>query len=237
MYQKLRLQHVDSRWRRDLQFLFHLGHRAITRAISSGVFATVHSGKMGDANVGQVLEKMAEGDAALESNLAMLTRNVRGSSQYWATRCSELRAMDEKFGPCTFFITLSAAEYAWPDLDEFQRLQNRDIKGFESARLSSLNVNDPVSVSIQFNRRLEVLKAQVLDNPKGPLGKVAHWWYRVEYQARGAPHIHMKVWIDGAPVYGVAAEADVADFIQKYITCGIPADTPGNARLRPLVMK
>ena len=34
------------------------------------------------------------------------------------------------------------------------------------------------------------------------LGKVAHYFYKEEYQARGAPHYHVILWIDSAPVAG-----------------------------------
>ena len=35
-----------------------------------------------------------------------------------------------------------------------------------------------------------------------PLGKIADWFYRVEYQQRSSPHIHMLIWLEDAPVYG-----------------------------------
>ena len=30
------------------------------------------------------------------------------------------------------------------------------------------------------------------------LGTVAHYFFKKEYQARGAPHYHILLWIDGA---------------------------------------
>lgn len=40
-----------------------------------------------------------------------------------------------------------------------------------------------------------------------PLGEVADWFYRVEYQQRGSPHIHMLIWLEDAPVYGCDGDA------------------------------
>ena len=34
-----------------------------------------------------------------------------------------------------------------------------------------------------------------------PLGKIAVWFNRVEYQHRDSPHIHMLTWLEDAPVY------------------------------------
>ena len=55
-----------------------------------------------------------------------------------------------------------------------------------------------------------------------PLGKIADWFYRVEYQQRGSPHIHMLLWLEDAPVYG-RNEDDVTSFIDKIITCERPS--------------
>ena len=40
------------------------------------------------------------------------------------------------------------------------------------------------------------------------LGKIADLFYRVEYQQRGSPHIHMLIWLEDAPVYGCNDDND-----------------------------
>ena len=55
-----------------------------------------------------------------------------------------------------------------------------------------------------------------------PLGKIEDWFYRVEYQQRGSPHIHMLIWLENAPVFGVDKDDDVTSFIDKIITCHLP---------------
>ena len=50
------------------------------------------------------------------------------------------------------------------------------------------------------------------------LGKVVHFFWKKEYQARGVPHYHILLWIDGAPVIGQHSE-EVLSWIQKKITC------------------
>ena len=52
-----------------------------------------------------------------------------------------------------------------------------------------------------------------------PLGKITDWFYRVEYQQRGSPHIHKLIWLEDAPVYGCNDDNDVTTFIDKIITC------------------
>ena len=50
-----------------------------------------------------------------------------------------------------------------------------------------------------------------------PLGKIADWFYRVEYQQRGSPHIHMLIWLESAPVYGCDDDDDVTSFTDEII--------------------
>ena len=51
------------------------------------------------------------------------------------------------------------------------------------------------------------------------LGKIADWFYRVEYQQRGSPHIHMFIWLKNAPKFGKDSDCDAVSFIDKIITC------------------
>ena len=59
-----------------------------------------------------------------------------------------------------------------------------------------------------------------------PLGKIADWFYRVEYQQRGSPHIHMLIWLEHAPVFGVDSDDKVIAFIDKIISCERPSNNP-----------
>ena len=53
---------------------------------------------------------------------------------------------------------------------------------------------------------------------------MSHYFYK-EYQARGAPHYHILLWIEGAPVAGVNDDEVVLQWIPKRITCHIPKPT------------
>ena len=55
-----------------------------------------------------------------------------------------------------------------------------------------------------------------------PLGEIEDWFYRVEYQQRGSPHVHMLIWLKGAPVYRCDDDNDITSFIDKIITCVKP---------------
>ena len=120
--------------------------------------------------------------------------NVRGTSQYWIHRYYEVRTMMRAFGPPTWFVTASAGDYAWQDLDKHLRAVNADIE--KGKTLGELCVLDPVTVSRHFKLREEAL-VKFLKDAK-PLGRVDRLFVRLEYQARCAGHYHCLLWNNDA---------------------------------------
>ena len=52
-----------------------------------------------------------------------------------------------------------------------------------------------------------------------PIGEVVDFFYRVEFQQRGSPHIHGLFWIKNAPEYGKDTDEDIAKFVDSYVSC------------------
>lgn len=55
-----------------------------------------------------------------------------------------------------------------------------------------------------------------------PIGEIVDYFYRVEFQQRGSPHIHGLFWVKGAPQYERSCNEDIVKFVDKYITCFKP---------------
>ena len=68
----------------------------------------------------------------------------------------------------------------------------------------------------------------------GAVGEVEHYFWRYEYQDRGAPHIHMKLWIKHAPILGETSDEEILNYINKYISCSLKT---GNLELDDLVQR
>ena len=68
------------------------------------------------------------------------------------------------------------------------------------------------------------------------LGEVTHYFWKKEYQSRGAPHYHVLLWIKDAPVIGVDSEDTIIAWIKNRITCHIP-DEKVSPELYRLVKK
>ena len=92
-----------------------------------------------------------------------------------------------------------------------------------------------MSVSRKFSSKFHSFFQTVM--VKGEvLGKVDHFYWKKEYQARGAPHYHMLLWINGAPVIGKDNPKKVIAFLVHYITCHIP-DSKTDPELHRLATK
>ena len=60
----------------------------------------------------------------------------------------------------------------------------------------------------------DVLKSEVM-----PVGEITDFFYRVEFQQRGSPHIDALLWIKNAPQFEVDSNDKIVEFVDKYLTC------------------
>ena len=59
----------------------------------------------------------------------------------------------------------------------------------------------------------------VLKSRCEPIGNLLDYFYRVEFQQRGSPHIHTLVWIENAPTLETNSEEEIDQFVDQYLTC------------------
>ena len=179
-------------------------------------------------SVSMLLEQVNTSDEQLEARLTTMLQSVRGTKQFWFLWHSELKCMIHEWGSPILFLTFSCAEYESTDITEFFWKVN-DVP--PSYNIGKLCVEDPVSVSRKFHAFFNkvILKGQVL-------GIVDHFYWKKEYQNRGAPHYHVLVWIRDAPLIDRDDREKVLDWIQDRITCHIP-DEQGSPELHSLVTR
>lgn len=105
--------------------------------------------------------------------------------QYWRNVCSDLECLDEKFGPATFFLTLSCAEYCWGELNDFLKAMNSDIERENIISVNEFCSVDPVMFAFFFEKKWKSFLKNIILNKNGPLGEVTQYFWRIEYQGRG----------------------------------------------------
>ena len=231
-YVKSRLLNKDSRFRKDPQYVFFLLWLKELRELSAGVYNLMKRTCQQGMPVQLFLDKLAKSDHDVEANLSTMFQSVRGSRQYWFLRSSELKCMLREWGTPTLFVTFSCAEYESDDIGTYLRKVNQVPASYTIAKLCC---EDPISVSKKFSLKFHaffnsvILKGQVL-------GCVSHYFFKKEYQARGAPHYHAILWIQHAPVIGEDAADKIMHWIEERITCRIPHEK-SNPELHSLVTK
>ena len=229
---KQRLHNKDSRFRKDASYVFYLLNQKTLREVGNGVYNVLHSSRGVAMSVKQLLAKVEASDERLEASLFTMLQSVRGSKQYWWQRKSDLKCMVRNWGSPTLFLTFSCAEYEWSDMARYLRKVNNVSPSYDMGRLCT---EDPISVSRKFSEkfhaffRIVICKGQIL-------GEVEHFYWKKEYQARGAPHYHVLLWIKDAPVIGCDDSAVVLKWIQERVTCHIP-DKKTSPELHELVTR
>lgn len=83
----------------------------------------------------------------------------------------------------------------------------------------SLIQKDPVTCARHFQFKTHFFFNNILGTSLSPLGTLSDFYYRVEFQNKGSPHLHCLLWIQDAPVYEQSDENEVIAFINKYSTC------------------
>lgn len=202
----------DRRCAKNIQYIFFMYKKLVAKRIFSSIelclkrMSIQNKLTVNDVlNNRQLIEKYLKTDDAKR-----FLRNIRSSPEYWILRKRELFAMIRQFGKPSFFITLSPAEIDWPELililnnllkskkinKEEARLMTRDKK-------INLLRKDPITCARYFENRMRHLINYMYNPKNGPFSNhpvTDHYW-RIEFQTRGSPHVHMLVWLDQAPKF------------------------------------
>ena len=133
---------------------------------------------------------------------------ITGTPPYWEKQKKNVLAMHRQLGISTLFITLSAAETKWTDLLRILKTtvdkdENADVSNLDFQEKARLIRSDPVTCALYFDHRFKELKKTWNNSVDGPFGphKIKEIYYRVEFQHRGSPHVHMLLWLEKAPIY------------------------------------
>ena len=192
-------------------------HLAVRRCKTKGKNYT--AGYILQDNMGDSLVRLDEG--------YRIFKTIRNSPQYWENQKKEVFAMIRQLGIPTLFISLSANDLHWSELiislgklvdnkDYTEAVVNDTLSWKTRSRLVQ---SDPVTCVRHFDHRVSQFIQKILKNPQSPLGILDDFFYRVEFQQRGSPHIHMLAWISDSPKYGENDNKEVLEYIDKIASC------------------
>ncbi|KAJ8049090.1 ATP-dependent DNA helicase pfh1 [Holothuria leucospilota] len=229
---KWELRHKDRRFAKSVANIFYKAKKLQISQIQQKATLSLRKKKTGGKKLtAEIFKNMESVQEMLSLDEGFrVFRTVRGSPPYWEKTKKELFAMIRQLGIPTWFMSFSAAETRWLHL---LRILGRTVHNKEYSDAEILNMtwhekseliqSDPVTCARHFDYMIRRFINDVLLSSYHPVGQIVDHFYRVEFQQRGSPHIHMLAWVSNAPVYENASNTEVASFIDKYITCKKPS--------------
>ena len=186
------MHYRDSRFACHPRFCFFaLNMIFCHRVMQQGRFLFLRSAGNCNMTIGQLKEALAGDDGLLlTSKIVRCVKAVHGTRPYWYMEGAKLKDMITQIGTPTLFYTLSMANLSWPDL---HRLMPEDpfhegLTDAESFQIRMRNIaNNPHIVSAYLSVKHKCLRETVLQHlDLTEDTKVADFWFRVEWQARGS---------------------------------------------------
>ncbi|RXN32331.1 replicase helicase endonuclease [Labeo rohita] len=233
MYFNARLFCVDSRFAKDQSYLFFAQFVTETHMARNSMSIQLRKGKPVTRDGRRISNKLLQDDLEVERlvhsrDATRFMQPLRGTPSYWEKTLRDLQAMIRQLGTPTFFCTFSAAEMRWPEVItaiKAQQGEEVDFSELDWTTKCEILRSNPVTVMRMFEKRVDALMTHLLLSPAQPIGEVEDYFYRVEFQARGSPHIHLLAWVKGAPEFENQSDQEMCDFIDRYITCHLPDPT------------
>ena len=188
-------------------YVFNTIQRHINNTQGNYFFGSEHFHGKEPPSIEDVEDAFRKGDTTYISKLQYFTQNIRGSDAFWRNKTKELEHwimhhVTNGNGPPTFFITLSCAEYWWPDLRRLMSQLERNAGNDDQADLLMNNESSderfnamcvsvkryPLYVNDFFMKRSKDFLGSVVTKALG----IEHYWGRIEFApGRGQIHIHL----------------------------------------------
>ena len=227
-----KILNADPRYSRDTDFIFFAQYLTeLQQVISNVSIALRKTPEKGFDGKKITLKSIKDKDSLKEIFKSdegyKFLKPIQGTPAYWQSTQRDLFAMIRQLGLPTWFCSFSSAEMRWPEIFEAILKQQSDTRNVDDLTLTEkweILKQNPITVSRMFDYRFRTFLKKVILSNAHPIGKVIDYFYRVEFQQRGSPHTHCLFWIENSPKLHSDADANIADFIDNYVTCEIPPD-------------
>src|SRR5687767_8948126 len=152
--------------------------------------------KDGPKTLEQLQEEIASGNTRWLNRLCYYSGQVIGSPGYWRSKRAEVYTwinhhIEAGHGPPNFFITLSCAEYMWPDI-KWLITERLTIAGLNVPDLdkSFVQIVNDYTLVVQeyFQERVKIWLSTI----GAKVFHIKHYWLRYEFApSRGQIHAHI----------------------------------------------
>ena len=230
-YFNLRLMNADNRFAQDTNYIFYSQYLSELKQVIDKTQISLRKSTSSKNNGDQLSAKAVKTTSELKTLIRKdealrFLQPIRGTPSYWQSAQKDLFAMLRQLGIPTWFCSFSAAEFRWPDIINVILKQQKDTRQAENldwTEKSRVLKSNPVTVARMFDHRFHIFLRDVILSPAKPIGHVIDYFYRVEFQQRGSPHMHCLFWVKDAPKLIEDDPSAVCNFIDQYVTCKLPS--------------
>ncbi|GES90273.1 Pif1-like helicase domain-containing protein [Rhizophagus clarus] len=180
---RFRLHHIWPAWS-YLQLEKYRNHQNNQRIFRQNQISQLH----GPSRASDLIQKSLYNNKLIvnEQITTTLPTFIRTGDSYFHEKEHHVNAMINNYGLPQLFITLTMSENKWKHLKNILlRTDNHD----------TLPINRPFHCTHHFIHRLRSMKNNLWKDPElTNCGKILHFFERIEFQNRGAAHIHGCLW-------------------------------------------
>ena len=206
MYIKHRIMSVDPKFRNNSTYLFFLLLvKELVQLKRCKQTYLRQATKLPVLNK-ETMRNIKREDLSRYNRSYQVFKSMRGTSMYYEEAKKNVMALIRQNGSPSLFLTLSCAEYSWESLLKqiVETVKNEEVSDEDISKLSSKEKSKFISENIvqstvYFQRKIEKeLNLMTMDKFFGDNCQfsASSYYYRVEFQQRGAPHIHCLVWLE-----------------------------------------
>ena len=236
---------------KEEDYIFIAEQKCKKIAVQRQIDVSLKKGKIVLTEDGQKVMKGADAFSIFKS--------IPDTPSYWKAFRNEILARMEQFGPFHMFFTLSCAEAKWDhviaSILQKEGHQVTIVKDDPKSKSSKITYyigkvklatykEENIRSMTEFLKKHYVLITRIFDNQVKAFFKnilrnhsVAHYSYRIEFQARGMPHVHGVFWLESKDIIRFMEDdkfdkEKVTSLIDEWISCSL--DT-GDETLNELV--
>jgi len=166
-----------------MYFLWNYGIKKLSMTTSS-LFVKRNVNETSNEDLEDTLHRLVQGDEVLFHRFSYWSQSIPGTPPFWFNKTKEMTAMVD-FLPTLpqYFFTFSFPDYHSPDLHKFL--------GIDPSSNLYIQLKSNLALCLEyFWKKWQSFRDEVL----GPILGMIHYYERVEFQARGTPHIHGVIW-------------------------------------------
>ena len=213
-----RLLNVDSRFEKCTPYTFAAAGFIEEKQCERNIGISVNKGKKIVSDEGSISYKFEEAHSVLD--------NIKGTHRYWKKVKMEVLAKVDNFGPFEWFYTLSCGDTRYDEnfstiLREMGykiiwKIENDKCEVFVQQNAAEIPLKEFLEHMVDqskhemirknvltgtrnFWQRVKAFRTEIMMGKNNPM-RIVHWSDKMEFQGRGAGHIHGVAWVDLAEV-------------------------------------